>query len=890
MTTALMGAVGIDSEEKGGGYGGGGSALSHIASETGTSSALANVAHDLEGGLSKPTLMSVAEEGGTSKTLMDVANSSGFNSGFGTSGLGQAIPYSASFNRPVGQIQGSAYTHSEFHLLSGNEEGSSGKYAFEFEGRIHFFWVQKAVDRSTGTVLTNLKGKRLLRHLQLHCGFVVEARSMRLESGKENANVVMLERIAERCMPISLAGDESPFAGMESISPTFVERIVFYLNSGIVHLTYRFSGKIAQHFNLSRFPFDRHAVALQLRTRDDPKAGTTFDPLCDGIGLRLSLAPSETVKNGYLEMLHDSGNKLATPISFSMSPAAAAVWSPGPLVRRGVSVADFSRANFNHPVFLLPIERHSQAFAFRFLAPLFVFTASSVASFALSPTALTERLLVVLACGISVALINNSGRKSGALSSPQRTTVDSLMLFAWTIFAIEIAAHVAMHFGEPADRSTDTTIAALLGAIILLVPLAFGVMFITGSIRNSWATIVKGVSSSKKHNFKAMLHSRANRVAPAPYLQWKPSNYNSNVTKWGHESKHAGTSGWRSDLEQNVKPSSPLAAIAKDRFSNDPKIKRTLKYTGFLNSGENKKQNVHLLTIEMMSNGTIRGSYSDAQRKTHRITRGTWSSDRTAKFVVDAVFEWKGRFSTDYYDFVGSWEHLERDGKAFRGKFSFAKEGAGILKKSNSGTLMDVAKDVGYSTAETSTFRVGDRVEARFGGKEIWYAGKVVKVHLGGSYDIVYNDGDKETNVKSGLVRATTQKKQTPKSASSLMEIASSDSPFAVGDRVEARYGGKSQFYSGRISAANSDGSFDVEYDDGDSETRVKSGLIRTLQVNKSPKAGGLSGLAAVANEESGSSLLAASSSLGGIAEESSPSGGGGGLGGLMAVAHEEGY
>ena len=49
----------------------------------------------------------------------------------------------------------------------------------------------------------------------------------------------------------------------------------------------------------------------------------------------------------------------------------------------------------------------------------------------------------------------------------------------------------------------------------------------------------------------------------------------------------------------------------------------------------------------------------------------------------------------------------------------------------------------------------------------------------------------------------------------------------AVGDRVEARYGGKSQWFSGEISRENSDGTFAIKYDDGDRELRVRSNLIR---------------------------------------------------------------
>ena len=41
---------------------------------------------------------------------------------------------------------------------------------------------------------------------------------------------------------------------------------------------------------------------------------------------------------------------------------------------------------------------------------------------------------------------------------------------------------------------------------------------------------------------------------------------------------------------------------------------------------------------------------------------------------------------------------------------------------------------------------------------------------------------------------------------------------FAVGSQIEARYGGKSKWYRGKVAAAHEDGTYDIQYDDGDSE------------------------------------------------------------------------
>ena len=49
---------------------------------------------------------------------------------------------------------------------------------------------------------------------------------------------------------------------------------------------------------------------------------------------------------------------------------------------------------------------------------------------------------------------------------------------------------------------------------------------------------------------------------------------------------------------------------------------------------------------------------------------------------------------------------------------------------------------------------MGTRVEARFGGGAKRYPGVIVRAHAGGTFDIDYDDGDKESHVKCELIRA----------------------------------------------------------------------------------------------------------------------------------------
>jgi len=63
-----------------------------------------------------------------------------------------------------------------------------------------------------------------------------------------------------------------------------------------------------------------------------------------------------------------------------------------------------------------------------------------------------------------------------------------------------------------------------------------------------------------------------------------------------------------------------------------------------------------------------------------------------------------------------------------------------------------------------------------------------------------------------------------PKEAES--DTKGTKAPFKMNDRIEGRYAGKSRYYKGRIARVNADGTFDIAYDDGDSERGVKPELV----------------------------------------------------------------
>ena len=181
---------------------------------------------------------------------------------------------------------------------------------------------------------------------------------------------------------------------------------------------------------------------------------------------------------------------------------------------------------------------------------------------------------------------------------------------------------------------------------------------------------------------------------------------------------------------------------------------------------------------------------------------------------------YKGKISMVHSD--GTYDVLYEDGdKERKVKKSLIRKlgGDGLKKKSSFGGRSD--------DEDGADFERGDKVEARYGGKSKWYKGKISLVRSDGTYDVLYEDGDKERNVKKSLIRRVGSTGGARSSFGGRSDDDDGDSKFERGDKVEARYGGKSKWYKGKVSLAHSDGTYDILYEDGDKERKVKANLIR---------------------------------------------------------------
>ena len=122
--------------------------------------------------------------------------------------------------------------------------------------------------------------------------------------------------------------------------------------------------------------------------------------------------------------------------------------------------------------------------------------------------------------------------------------------------------------------------------------------------------------------------------------------------------------------------------------------------------------------------------------------------------------------------------------------------------------------------------REGDKIEADYRGRGKFYPGKISRDRGDDTYDIAYDDGERETRVSKRLIRKKDRSRsRSPRGSGRLRE----------GDKVEAGYRTRGRFYPGKISRDRGDDTYDIDYDDGERETRVAKRLIRKKGGSRSP-------------------------------------------------------
>merc|ERR1711865_84822 len=95
---------------------------------------------------------------------------------------------------------------------------------------------------------------------------------------------------------------------------------------------------------------------------------------------------------------------------------------------------------------------------------------------------------------------------------------------------------------------------------------------------------------------------------------------------------------------------------------------------------------------------------------------------------------------------------------------------------------------------------------------------------MGGSYDIKFEDGERKRGITESQIEGggDDDRDRDRDSRSS----SSSAKKRREGDRVKAKVSGWTKFYSGEITRVNSDGTYDIKFDDGERRRGVTESQI----------------------------------------------------------------
>ena len=112
-----------------------------------------------------------------------------------------------------------------------------------------------------------------------------------------------------------------------------------------------------------------------------------------------------------------------------------------------------------------------------------------------------------------------------------------------------------------------------------------------------------------------------------------------------------------------------------------------------------------------------------------------------------------------------------------------------------------------------SVLKEGSQVDADYRGKGKYFSGVISRVRVNGTFDVDYDDGEKETGVSRDLIKARVG--------------SATSSDIKEGTKIEANYKGKGKWFGGVVDKVRIDGTFDVAYDDGEFEERVDESNVR---------------------------------------------------------------
>lgn len=237
----------------------------------------------------------------------------------------------------------------------------------------------------------------------------------------------------------------------------------------------------------------------------------------------------------------------------------------------------------------------------------------------------------------------------------------------------------------------------------------------------------------------------------------------------------------------------------------------------------NKKSTLGQSAEKQESNRSLRSGLGDSNVDTPDLAVGD---------TVEAKYRGKnkyipGKITRKRYD--GSYDILYSDGERelcvskdlIRTDSRFKQQ-----DKERENDMKSPPKEQKQLNKEVAELRVGDSVEAKYRGKNKYYTGKITRKRFDGSYDINYNDGDREVGVARELIKPATETHEQDENVQGFVRDNGIQQDLSIGTRIEARYRGKSKFFPGQITKRREHNLFDIRYDDGEEELRVSKDLI----------------------------------------------------------------
>ena len=149
------------------------------------------------------------------------------------------------------------------------------------------------------------------------------------------------------------------------------------------------------------------------------------------------------------------------------------------------------------------------------------------------------------------------------------------------------------------------------------------------------------------------------------------------------------------------------------------------------------------------------------------------------------------------------------------------------------------SQSVNPSKVSPSVFSKGDRVQGYFEALNEWFNGTIKEVRSNGTYHVLFDDGDEETDMPIRRIRplisnATEAVADTPLIRSDIQQVKDI---YTVGDHVEALFDNGDAWYGATIKSINksasSDYTYSLRYDDGDEESNVPSKNIRRSSIHR---------------------------------------------------------